>query len=133
MSKKILTSEEHHEGLVKGLYEQMKQVLESSEQPVFLYLDDNHKVCNSKFADLLGFKSPQEWAKIQGFLEPYVAEKSRDTLSSAYWDAMKKMKGSTIHLTFTKKDGGKIEATLILVPIAFEGHLFALHFVTKVA
>lgn len=77
MSKKMQTSEEHHEELVKGLYDQMKPVLDSSEQPIFLYLDDNHKACNSKFATLLGYKSPQEWAEVQGFLELYVAEKSR--------------------------------------------------------
>ena len=61
ISKKMQTQEAHHEELVKGLYEQMKTVMEGSEQPVFIYLDDNHKACNNKFATLLGFKSPQEW------------------------------------------------------------------------
>jgi hypothetical protein len=43
------TSEEHHEELVKGLYDQMKPVIEGSDQPIFIYLDDNHKTCNAKF------------------------------------------------------------------------------------
>ena len=127
------TSEEHHEELVKGLYDQMKPVLDSSEQPIFLYLDDNHKACNSKFATLLGYKSPQEWAEVQGFLELYVAEKSRETLSSAYWDAMKKMIASTTQITWTRKGGGTVDSTVILVPIFFQGHLFSLHFVTNTA
>ena len=46
---------QHHEQLVKGIAEQMKPVLEKSEQAIYLYLDDNHKVCNKKFADLLGY------------------------------------------------------------------------------
>ena len=132
MSKKMQTQEAHHEELVKGLYEQMKTVLEGSEQPIFIYLDDNHKACNKKFATLLGFKSPQEWATLEGFLEPYVAEKSRDTLMNAYWDAMKKMVASTSQITFVKKGGGTVNSTVVLVPMPFQGHLFSVHFVTNV-
>ena len=133
MSKKMQKPEEHHEELVKGLYEQMKPVLDGSEQPIFIYLDDNHKACNSKLASMLGFKSPQEWAEKQGFLEAYVEAKSRETLSSAYWNAMKKMAASTIQLTWMKKDGKTINSTMILVPMFFQGHLFSVHFVTKTA
>jgi hypothetical protein len=132
ISKKMQTQDAHHEELVKGLYEQMKTVLEGSEQPIFIYLDDNHKACNNKFAALLGFKSPQEWAAIEGFLEPYVAEKSRDTLMNAYWDAMKKMVASTSQITFVKKGGELVNSTVVLVPWPFQGHLFAVHFVTNV-
>jgi hypothetical protein len=131
MSKKLPTSEEHHEELVKGLYDQMKPILDKSEQPIFIYLDDNHKACNSKFAAMLGFKSAQEWAEKQGFLEVYVTEKSRETLASAYWNAMEKMAASTIPMTWMKKDGTALESTMILVPMFFEGHMFSVHFVTS--
>ena len=57
-----MNEQRHHEELVKGITEQMKPVLEKSEQAIYIYLDDNHKVCNKKFADLLGYKSPKEWA-----------------------------------------------------------------------
>ncbi len=130
MSGKLQSAEEHHEELVKGLYEQMKPILDKSEQPMFIYLDDNHKACNSKFAALLGFKSTADWAKIQGVLDPNVMEKSHDTVTTAYWDAMNKMKASTIQLTFKKKSGEPVEATMILVPMFFQGHMFAVHFVT---
>ncbi len=132
MSKKLQTPEAHHEELVKGLYDQMKMILDSSEQPMDIYLDDNHKACNGRLAALLGFKSPQEWADIKGFLDPYVTEKSQETVSSAYWDAMKKMIGSTIEVTWKKKDGGTIDSTVIFVPMAYQGHLFVVHFVSNV-
>ena len=45
--------DKHHEELVQGLYDQLKPILEKSEQPMFIYLDDNHKACNSKFAEML--------------------------------------------------------------------------------
>jgi hypothetical protein len=78
----------------------------------------------------LGYKSPEDWATIGGFLDVFVAEKSRETLSTAYWDAMNKMVASTIQLTLMKKGGGTVETTMVLVPIFFEGHLFSVHFVT---
>ena len=129
---KMQTSEAHHEELVNGLYEQMKPILDKSEQPIFIYLDDNHKACNNKFASMLGFKSPKEWAEKQGFLEVYVTEKSRETLSSAYWTAMEKMSASTIPMTWMKKDGTSMDSTMILVPMFFEGHMFSVHFVTNI-
>ena len=91
------------------------------------------KLATEKFAALLGFKSPEEWAAIEGFLEPYVAEKSRDTLMTAYWDAMKKMVASTSQITFMKKGGEAVNSTVVLVPMPFQGHLFSVHFVTNVA
>lgn len=133
MLNKMQTEEEHHVELVKGLYEQMKPILDKSEQPIFIYLDDNHKACNQKFAAMLGFKAPEEWAQKQGFLEVYVTEKSRETLATAYWNAMQKMVASTIPMTWMKKDVAAIDSTMILVPMVFEGHMFSVHFVTSTA
>ncbi len=121
----------HHEELVNGLYNQMKRILDSSEQPIFIYLDDNHKICNQRFASFLGYKSPQDWAKIQGFLEVYVDEHSRNTLMTAYWNAANKMVASTINLTWQKKDNTKVDSTMILVPMAYEGHILSVHFITS--
>ena len=81
---------------------------------------------------MLGFKSPKEWAEKQGFLAVYVTEKSRETLSSAYWTAMEKMSASTIPMTWMKKDGTSMDSTMILVPMFFEGHMFSVHFVTNI-
>jgi len=126
------TSDEHHEKLVKGLFDQMKPILDKSEQPIFIYLDDNHKVCNDKLASMLGIKSAQEWAEKPGFLDLYVAEKSRESLASAYWKAVEKMSASTIQLTLMNKDGKPIDSTMILIPMSFEGHMFAVHFLTSI-
>ena len=128
---KMQTAEEHHEELVKGLYDQMKPIMEGSDQPIFIYLDDNHKACNNKFASMLGFKSPQEWAEKQGFLEVYVTEKSRETLSSRVLAGDREKVASTIPMTWMKKDGAVMDSTMILVPMFFEGHMFSVHFVTN--
>jgi carbohydrate-binding DOMON domain-containing protein len=130
LSKNKQSQDKHHEELVNGLYEQMKKIFESSEQAMYLYLDDTHKACNSKFAALLGYKSPKEWAEVKGALEPFVAEKSQETLSSTYWNAMNKMIASKIPVTWKKKNGGTVDTNVILVPMAYAGHLFAVHFVS---
>jgi hypothetical protein len=109
----------------------MKPIRDGSEQPIFIYLDDNHKACNSKLASMLGFKSPADWASKQGFLEAYVAEKSRETLATAYWASVQKMSASTIQLTWMKNDGSTMESTMVLVPMFFKGHMFSVHFVTS--
>ena len=64
-------------------------------------------------------------------LEAYVAEKSRETLATAYWASVQKMVASTIQLTWKKKDGETIDSTMVLVPMFFQGHMFSVHFVTS--
>ena len=38
--------EQHHEELIAGISKQMRSILDSSEQAIYIYLDDIHKVCN---------------------------------------------------------------------------------------
>ena len=80
MSKKTNTPEEHHQELVKGFHDQLKEIFDSSEQAIYLYLDDNHKICNKKFAEMQGFSSPEEWAKVENPLEVGVDKMSQDTV-----------------------------------------------------
>ena len=42
---------------------------------------------------------------------------------------MQSMVASTINVLWRKKSAGTVETTVILVPISYKGHLFALHFV----
>ena len=123
--------DKHHKELVNGLYTQMKQILDASKQPIFIYLDDNHKTCNHQFANFLGYQSPEEWTQIPGFLEVYVEANSRNTLMNAYWNAANNMNASTINLTWLKKDHSTVNSTMILVPMSFEGHILSVHFITS--
>jgi hypothetical protein len=121
----------HHEKLIRGLRTQLAPVLEASEQAMYAYLDDEHKFCNAKFAELLGYASEEEWANTAGsFPEVMVDQGSRRGLVDAYQRAMDEMIGSTNSITWKKKAGGTVESTVILVPIAYEGHLFALHYIS---
>jgi len=124
-----VSEQTHHSEVLTHLYDQLKTVFENSEQSIYLYLDDMHKVCNQKFAELLGHDSPDEWAKIEDFME-FVDERSQHTLVSTYRNAMERVIGSTIEVTWKKKGGGTVDTKCILVPISYNGHLMALHFIS---
>lgn len=122
----------HHEEIIKGVSEQFKEILDSSAQAIYIYLDDSHKLCNKRFAQLLGFKSEREWAKVdESFLSAFVDGKSQNKLVDAYRKAIEKCVGSSIAVTWKAKSGKKVNTKVILVPVAYQGHLLALHFISK--
>src|SRR3972149_7845007 len=112
----------HHLEVLNQVYNQLKVIFEKSEQSMYLYLDDVHKVCNQIFSDLLGYGSPDDWAKTADFME-LVDEQSQGTLVTAYQNAMQRLIGSTIEVTWKKKGGGTVDSSCILVPISYNGHL----------
>jgi hypothetical protein len=126
----MTTEEQHHEELVKGISKQMEGILDSSQQAIYIYLDDIHKVCNGKFASLIGYGSPDEWAKVEDAFETFVDKSSQETLVKAYRLAMEKFIPSTIKVTWKKKSGGSVATSVVMVPIAYDGQFFALHFIS---
>ena len=123
--------QKHHERLVSGLYSQLKEIFDSSKQGIYLYLDDTHKVCNEKFSSLLGYSSPADWAKIENPLEATVDKSSQITIVNAYSAAMEDMVASTIQIKLKTISGELLEVLVIMVPMTFQGHMFALHFIEQ--
>lgn len=122
----------HHDELMQKVAEEYRDILENSEQGIYIYLDDTSKVCNKKFATLLGYDSPEQWAKLdESFPDAFVTPVSQETLVSAFQDTMEKAVASTNKITWKKKDGSTVDSTVILAPISHEGHVFALHFVSS--
>jgi len=127
-----MDEQQHHEELLKGITEQMKPVLEKSEQAIYIYLDDNHKVCNKKFADLLGYKSPKEWEDAEAPLSDIV-EEDQQSVINAYMNASEKMVASAIEVRAKNVETGKIvKARMIIAPVGHAGHVFTAHFLSKI-
>lgn len=121
-----------HNALMQAVAAEYQEILDTSEQGVYIYFDDETKVCNEKFATLLGYSSPEEWAEVhESFPDVFVAENSQEQLVNAFQDAMEKGVASKNSITWKKKDGGTAESSVILVPISFEGHTFAFHFISS--
>jgi hypothetical protein len=51
-------------------------------------------------------------------------------LVTAYGTAMEKIVGSTIEVTWKKNNNRTVDTNVILVPVAYDGHFFALHFLS---
>jgi hypothetical protein len=126
----MITEEQHHEALINGISKQFETILASSEQAIYIYLDNIHKICNEKFSTLMGYRSPEEWAKVNDAFEVFVDRSSQETLVKAYNIAMEKFIPSTIKVNWKKKSGGTVATTVVLVPIEYDGHIFALHFIS---
>ncbi len=121
----------NHDSLMQAVAKEYEEILENSDQGVYVYLDDTNKICNKRFAQLLGYESADEWAKIEeSFPDVFVAPESQETLISSFQDAMEKGIASTNKIVWKKKDGETVDTSVILAPISFDGHVLALHFVS---
>ena len=127
-----MTGQKHHAEILNAISEQFKGILNFSEAGIYIYINDENFVCNEKFAALLGYKKAGDISQGKDtFLELFVAPKSQKTLVTAYRNAMEKMVGSKVSITWKNKVKGTIATNVILVPIEYQGHLLALHFVEK--
>lgn len=122
----------HHAEILRSFFHEQQQIFDASGQAIYAFLDDGCIICNKKFATLLGYSSPEEWAKVpETFTEAFVAPNSQATLVNAYRNAMETMVGSTIQISWKKKSGGTVDANVMLVPICHQGHVFAFHFISE--
>lgn len=127
-----MANQEHHEELVKGISEQLALMLEKSKQAVYIYLDDIHKVCNERFARLLGYKSAKEWTAMHTPLSD-VDEASRDDVIAAYENATDKFMASSLDIALRNiKTNKLIKARMIIAPMVYQGHVFAIHFLSEI-
>jgi hypothetical protein len=133
VGKAAMTETEHHHAeVVKQIATQMKPVLDKSSQGVYIYLDDAHKVCNKKFADLLGYDSAKEWEIAEAPLSD-VAEDDQESVIFAYEAASERMTASCIDVKFKNvKTGHTIKTSMIVVPLTDnDGHVFTVHFFSR--
>ncbi len=126
-------SEHHHVAVIKAIAAQFKPVMEKSGQAVYIYLDDTHKVCNKKFAGLLGYQSAKEWADTEAPLAD-VIEEDQPAVVAAYEKATENMEASCLDVRLKHVKTGKIIKTrLIMVPVTDgEQHVFAMHFLSRI-
>src|SRR3989344_6899464 len=98
-----MVHDEHYEHLVKEIAEQFEPVLSKSPQGIYIYLDDEHKICNKKFADMLGYKSIEEWVSNETPVGD-VLEEDQEKVIKAYGEACEHFKASKLSVSiFLKK------------------------------
>lgn len=125
-----MTHDPHHEHLINELAQQLKTLFSKSPQAIYLYLDDEHKTCNKKFSDMLGYKSVQEWVNNETPLDD-VLESDQEKLIHAYIAASQKFKASTFNITLVSKDHKHLDVNLIMVPVTYNNEVFVLHIISQ--
>jgi hypothetical protein len=78
----------------------------------------------------MGYSSPEEWAKVEDSFPAFVEKSSQETLVKAYRQAMDKFIPSTVKITWKQKSGGTVPTSVVMIPIAYDNHIFALHFIS---
>lgn len=118
--------------VMRELAEQFRPVMEQSPDGVYLWLDETHKACNERLANLFGF-TVEEWSATQPFLENFVAEEDRRLYS---WNYHNRVAALAFPVTFRfrglRKDGSTFAAETDMIPVSHRGHAVAYHFVRQV-
>jgi hypothetical protein len=127
-----MAEQEHHAELINGISEQMTILLKESERAIYIYLDDSHKVCNKRFADLLGYKSPKVWADTGAPLSDVVKDDQKKVIDS-YMNASEKGIASSIDVKMKNvKTEEILKINMIITPTIYQGHIFTVHFLSKI-
>ena len=119
----------HHTHLVKEVAEMLKPILSKSPQAIYVYLDDQHKICNQKFARLLAYKSVAQWVDNEYPIDDVVQEEQEKGIK-AYMNASRKLEASSLSTTWVTKKGKKIKTNLIMAPITYKKEVFVIHFIS---
>lgn len=128
-----MDQQSHHQDIVSGAAGQFAKIFNGTTQSMYIYLDDNHAAFNKNFLSLLGYLSNEDiMADGVLMLDKLVEQKSQRQLVAAYQRAMEQLAGSTVPITWMKKSGEPCKTSVIMVPIIYQDHLLALHFIEPV-
>lgn len=122
-----------HADLIKGFMQEQKELFTTSKQAIYVFYDDYARACNTPFAKLLGYASAQEWKDTDtkgNFPDVFVDPKSQETLVTHFQKAVEQYEASTFTAWWKKKSGGTVKTTVMIVPVMYQGHVLALHFVS---
>jgi PAS domain S-box-containing protein len=121
-----------HEHMLSELLEQFMPVFSHSPDGVYLYLDENHKVCNTRMADMFGL-TVEEWRKVPNFLESFVAAQDRELFASNYGEHVAELKNPvSFRFHGVRKNGEIFLAETEMIPFSWNGHPIAYHFVREI-
>jgi len=125
----MASPEEHpHVKLLEELRKEIKPVLDASSQAIYIYLDNEHKICNQKYASMLGYKTTRDW-ELTADPMLNVEDSSVNGLVAAYRNAVDRKVATTLEVSWKRTDGKAVPSRVILVPFAFKNELMAIHYI----
>ena len=119
-----------HDEATAMLAGHLAPIFDESPDGVYVWLDEEHWICNARFAELLGYGSPEELNDTPNLLQRWVHEDDQGMFSWAYWHRVQaRAFPTTLRFTGLRKDGSEARFETEMIPLAFGGHTFAYHFV----
>jgi PAS domain-containing protein len=121
-----------HALVIQELAAQFGPLFGESTDGVYLWLDDDHKICNDRLASLFG-QTVQEWCSAPSFLDSSVADEDRHNFAWNYHHSVANLSHPvTFRFRALRKDGSTFAAETDMIPISHRGHAIAYHFVRQV-
>ena len=121
---------DHHDDVLEAANRRLKPLYDGSQQAMYIFLDDRVKSCNARFAKLLGYRDPAEWAAVvEDIPRAFVADESVETVIRTFQATLGNGTAAEVPVTWRKKDGQTVRTKTVFVPFDQDGHRFALHFV----
>jgi PAS domain S-box-containing protein len=122
-----------HEVATKELAEHLQPLFDASPDGVYVWLDEEHWICNRRLAELFGYDSPDELNDTPNFLQRMVHGDDQQHFSWNYWNRVQALAfPATFRFHGTRKDGSVFQAETDMIPFTYGGHTFAYHFVRTV-
>ncbi|HWO94683.1 MAG TPA: PAS domain-containing protein [Dehalococcoidia bacterium] len=120
-----------HVDLIAEMTQQFRPLLDSSPDGVYLWVDEETKVCNENLARMFGY-TIDEWRGTQPFLDNFVAPDDRELYSWNYHRCVAQLAFPvTFRFRGQRKDGSTFAAETDMIPISWGGHPVAYHFVRR--
>jgi PAS domain S-box-containing protein len=122
-----------HERATAELAAHLAPVFESSPDGVYIWLDEEHWMCNERFAEIFGYASPDELNDTPHLLQRLVQEDDQELVSWNYWNRVQPLAFPvTFRFRGKRKDGSACLVETDMIPVSYGGHTFAYHFVRSV-
>jgi PAS domain S-box-containing protein len=122
-----------HEVATKELAEHLQPLFDASPDGMYVWLDEEHWICNRRLAELFGYASAEELNDTAGFLQRMVHPDDQEHYSWNYWNRVQALAyPTTLRFRATRKDGSSFSAETDMIPFTYGGHTFAYHFVRAV-
>jgi PAS domain S-box-containing protein len=119
-----------HDVATKELAEQLRPVFVSSPDGVYVWLDEEHWICNERFAELFGYGSADDLNDTPRLLQRIVYEDDQQLFSWSYWNRVQPLAfPTTLRFRGVRNDGSMFQAETDMIPLSYGGHTFAYHFV----
>ena len=119
-----------HDVATKELAEHLRPIFDASPDGVYVWLDEEHWICNERFAALFGYDGPEELNDTPHLLQRLVHGDDQELFSLNYWNRVQALAFPvTFRFTGVRKDGSTCQVETDMIPLTFGGHTFAYHFV----